>query len=321
MAQSSSPRTAPSPPSPPGQPSQTAQPSSAAQPPPQPSHGPLHQHVLGELRRRIVSGTYAIGDSLPSESSLCAEFSISRGTARQALGTLRSEGLIGGGQGRPPVVRSRAVPQPFETFLSFSRWAVGVGRVPGQRTVEVARRGVHGVAADALGLEEGTPVVEVLRLRLLDGVPAMVERDTFIEPVGRLIFEFDPDTGSIYDHLISRGADLHAARHVIDAVAADETDADLLEVPAGAPLLRERRTTRNAAGVPVEYADDRYLPELAAFTIDNTQDTSLAMVRFPTASAAAASLVSPTAGRAGTAPVSDLTDVATITDPNQEPSA
>ncbi|GAA1402024.1 GntR family transcriptional regulator [Oerskovia paurometabola] len=255
-----------------------------------------------------MSGTYAIGDSLPSESALCAEFSISRGTVRQALGTLRSEGLIGGGQGRPPVVRSRAVPQPFETFLSFSRWAAGVGRVPGQRTVEVARRGVHGVAADALGLEEGTPVVEVLRLRLLDGVPAMVERDTFIEPVGRLIFEFDPDTGSIYDHLISRGADLHAARHVIDAVAADETDADLLEVPAGAPLLRERRTTRNAAGVPVEYADDRYLPELAAFTIDNTQDTSLSMVRFPTASVAAASLVSPTTGT-------------TEIEPTQEPSA
>ncbi|MNI98974.1 UTRA domain protein [compost metagenome] len=51
---------------------------------------------------------------------------------------------------------------------------------------------------------------------------------------------------------------------MIDAVAADETDADLLEVAVGAPLLRERRTTRNAAGVPVEYADDRYLPAAPA---------------------------------------------------------
>lgn len=238
----------------------------------------LHRNVLAELRLRIVSGRYAIGDALPSEASLCAEFDVSRGTVRQALGVLRAEGLVGGGQGRPPVVRSRAVPQPFETFLSFSRWAHDQGRTPGQRTVEVARRGVSGVAADALGLEEGVPVVELLRLRLLDGEPAMIERGTFVEDVGRFIFAFDPDSGSIYDHLIAHGADLHAARHVIDAVAADETDADLLDVPAGTPLLRERRTTRDAGGRAVEYSEDRYLPELAAFTVDNTQDSSIARV-------------------------------------------
>jgi GntR family transcriptional regulator len=238
----------------------------------------LHRDVLAELRLRIVSGRYAIGDALPSESALCAEFEVSRGTVRQALGALRAEGLIGGGQGRPPVVRTRAVPQPFETFLSFSRWARGQGRSPGQRTVEVARRGVTGVAADALELAEGVPVVELLRLRLLDGEPAMIERGCFVEDVGRLIFQFDPDSGSIYDHLIAHGADLHSARHVIDAVAADETDADLLDVPVGTPLLRERRTTLDLARRPVEYSEDRYLPELAAFTVENTQDGALARV-------------------------------------------
>ncbi|MFC7616496.1 hypothetical protein ACFQV2_26535 [Actinokineospora soli] len=64
-----------------------------------------------------------------------------RGTVRQALAALRHEGLIGGGQGKPPVVRETAVAQPFETFLSFTRWAKQIGREPGQRTVEIARRG------------------------------------------------------------------------------------------------------------------------------------------------------------------------------------
>lgn len=244
---------------------------------------PLHHSVFVELRRRIVAGTYRLGDPLPSEALLCDEFRVSRGTMRHALATLRADGLIGGGQGRPPVVRSRAVPQSFDTFLSFSRWVRGIGRVPGQRTVEVARRGVSGAAADALDLPEGTPVVELLRLRLLDGEPAMVERSTFLEHVGRALFDFDPDSGSVYDHLIASGVQIASARHVIDAVAADPVDAELLEVPEGTPLLRERRHTRDASGALFEYAEDRYLPALAAFTIDNTRDGSAPAVRRPSA--------------------------------------
>jgi GntR family transcriptional regulator len=245
------------------------------------SSAPLHQSVFAELGRRIVAGVYPIGSALPSEAQLCDEFGVSRGTVRQALGSLRTEGLIGGGQGRPPVVRSRAVPQSFDTFLSFSRWVRGIGRVPGQRTVEIARRGIHGDAADALGLEEGTLVVQLLRLRLLDGEPAMVERSNFLDPAGRILLAFDTDSGSLYSHLIENGIVIASARHVIDAVAADEVDAELLEVPVGTALLRERRHTRDAAGVLFEYAEDRYLPELAQFTIENTRDGAPATVRRP----------------------------------------
>ncbi|GLZ40324.1 GntR family transcriptional regulator [Actinokineospora sp. NBRC 105648] len=232
---------------------------------------PLHLRVADDLRGRISRGQLPVGAALPSEAQLCEEFAASRGTVRQALAALRNEGLIGGGQGKPPVVRQSAVAQPFETFLSFTRWARQMGRVPGQRTVEIARRGASPVAADALGVDEGTPVVEVLRLRLLDGIPTMLERSSFIEPVGRLLFDFDADGGSIYEHLLSRGIDLRAARHTIDAIAATTTDANLLTITEGAPLLRERRRATDAAGTTVEYGDDRYRPDLVTFTIDNVQ--------------------------------------------------
>lgn len=232
----------------------------------------LHAELLTELRRRIVGGVYDVGAALPSEAALRSEFGVSRGTVRQALGALRGEGLIGGGQGRPPVVRSRAVPQSFATFLSFSRWARELGREPGQRTVEVARRVASSTVADALGIDEGDAVVEVLRLRLLDGAPALIERSAFVADVGLRIFEFDPDEGSIYDHLTARGVELVDATHVIDAVAADDVDAGLLGVPAGTPLLRERRTARDQDGRVVESSDDRYLPAQVTFTVENRRD-------------------------------------------------
>ena len=235
---------------------------------------PLHTRVADELRRQIVDGELAPGEKLPSEARLCEEFDASRGTIRNALARLRQEGLIAGGQGRAPVVREQAVGQPFENLLSFTAWALGIGRVPGQRTVEVARRRASVEAAEALGLEEGAPVVELLRLRLLDGEPAMLERSTFVEPVGRHLFDFDPDTGSIYAYLLAHGVDLASARHTIDAVAADDTDADLLEVRIGTPLLRERRRAVSADGVPQEYGDDRYRPDRVTFTIDNARSGS-----------------------------------------------
>lgn len=235
----------------------------------------LHVQVADELRTEILRGDFAPGAQLPSESRLCTRFNASRGTIRSALSTLRHEGLIGGGQGRPPVVRDTALRQPFETLLSFTAWATQVGRVPGQRTIELARRGASPAAAEALAIEVGTPVVEVLRLRTLDGEPAMLERDSWIEPIGRLLFDFDPDQGSIYAYLTEQGVDLHSARHTMDAVAAEEIDADLLEIPVDSPLLRERRRTTSAEGLPLEYGDDRYRSDLVTFTIDNARPTSV----------------------------------------------
>ncbi|MGW3041970.1 GntR family transcriptional regulator [Kitasatospora sp. NPDC001159] len=243
---------------------------------------PLHQRLGAEFQRRIESGEWPEGEPVPSESQLCAEFGASRGPVRQALAMLRREGSLVGGRGKPPVARRSAPSQPFGTFLSFTQWARTIGREPGQTTVEVARRRATPEAAARLGLTEGEPVVELVRLRLLDGVPAMLERSTFVHEVGRILFDFDPDTGSVYEELLRRDVDLHHARHTIDAVAAEPSDAELLRITVGDPLLRVRRLTTSSQGVPLEDADDRYLPAMATFTIENTINGRTVIGRYRT---------------------------------------
>ncbi|EOM74565.1 hypothetical protein Rrhod_4154 [Rhodococcus rhodnii LMG 5362] len=218
-----------------------------------------------------MDGTYGVGTSLPSESALCTEFDVSRGPVRQALATLRTEGLIVLSQGRPATVRSRDVAQTLDTFTPFSQWAQRTGRTPGSRTIEIARRRASGAAADALGLSPDDHVVQILRVRFLDDEPTMIERSTYIDEVGSLLFGFDTDSGSMTDYLTSRGVKFDAMEHVLDAVAADATDADALAIAQGAPLLRERRTSRTDAGEPFEYADDRYRPDLVTFSIVNSR--------------------------------------------------
>lgn len=240
---------------------------------------PLHEQLRAEFLRRISSGVWPEGALLPSEAELCAEFGASRGPVRQALAALRVEGAIAGGRGKPPVVRPAVPSQSVETFMSFTEWAESVGKVPGQHTVEIAKRAAGELLAEQLGLAATDQVVTLLRLRSLDGVPAMVERSHFVLAAGVKLFDFDTDAGSTFRYLLAAGVDLHSARHIIDAVAADVTDAELLGVPEGAPLLRERRVTYSSQGEALEYADDRYRPELANFMISNTLHGRAPLVR------------------------------------------
>ncbi|MEY8040202.1 GntR family transcriptional regulator [Saccharopolyspora cebuensis] len=230
---------------------------------------PRHRLIADALREDIRTGRRAVGEALPSESALCRRWGVSRGPVRQALAALKAEGLITAAQGRPPVVRSPEPSQSLRSFTPFSRWARDCGREPGSRTLEVARRRAPGPVAEALGLGPDDFVVVVLRARYLDGEPVLVERSAFTEDVGGHLLSFDPDSGSITEHLTARGADFAAITHVLDAVLADEVDAEALGIERGAPLLRQRRTSRTAAGVPFEHSDDRYRPERVTFTITN----------------------------------------------------
>lgn len=240
---------------------------------------PLHEQIAGDLRHRIATGELPVGAALPTEAELQARWRGSRGPVRQALAALRMEGLIGGGRGKPPTVRRSQLSQPFDSFLSFSRWAVNLGRRPGQQTVEIARRQAGDEVAGILRIPPRTPVVQLVRLRLLDGEPVMVERTSLTTAYGESLFDHDPDDGSIYAHLISRGLEVGGAHHVIDAVLADATDAELLDVAVGGPLLRERRTAFTVEGDVFEYSDDRYRPDRVTFTIANAPDNHPALDR------------------------------------------
>jgi GntR family transcriptional regulator len=240
---------------------------------------PLHEQLYERMHERIRSGEWAEGDRVPSEQVLIAEFGTSRGPIRQALATLRAEGAIDGGRGAPPRVR-RAVPsQPFGTFISFTEWATELGRVPGQQVIEAARRSAGEETAALLGITEGDSVVEIVRLRLLDGEPAMLERSAFPLDVGRVLLAADLDERSIYQTMREHALAPSRARHVFDAVAADDLDASTLRTPPGSPLLRVRRTGWVTDGRLVEVADDRYLPSMATFAVENISDARTPLIR------------------------------------------
>lgn len=59
-----------------------------------PANNRLYQHVARDLSAAIARGEYQVGDRLPAERELSAEFDVSRPTVREALIALEAQGLV-----------------------------------------------------------------------------------------------------------------------------------------------------------------------------------------------------------------------------------
>ncbi|WP_246180402.1 GntR family transcriptional regulator [Kocuria coralli] len=228
----------------------------------------MYRQIAEDLRRRIVSGEMAEGALLPTEAALCELWGTSRGPVRNALAQLRREGLIDTGQGRQGSVISRQARQPIDVYLPFTRWAEVHGRQPGAHTVSLSLRRAGEDCAAQLDVPPEAMVVELVRLRLLDGEPTMLERTRFREDVGRLLFDADLEAGSITAYLATRGLNFDQVEVEIDAIGADPLDADLLGIDEASPVLRLRRRSSDADGRAFEYSDDRYRSDTVRFTVN-----------------------------------------------------
>ena len=78
----------------------------------------LSSQVADELRSRIEGGMYAAGDKLPTEQVLVEKFGFSRTVIREAVATLRADGLLESRQGAGVFVLGPQ--QSDETLALFS---------------------------------------------------------------------------------------------------------------------------------------------------------------------------------------------------------
>ncbi|MFJ2629526.1 GntR family transcriptional regulator [Streptomyces sp. NPDC087532] len=227
--------------------------------------------IADAIRRAILEGDYAVGAQLPSESELVARWSASRGTVRQAVALLTSEGLIGSRQGARRIVLRQERRHSFAELNSFAQWARSMGLKVTSRILVRTRREATPEEAHRLALPEGTEILHVLRLRSLEGEPTMVERTVYADWAAPAVEALPEDCVSIMDS-IARDAGIVAqyGEHLIDAVAADTEDAGLLHVRHGSPLLRQRHVTCDQSGQAIEWTDDRYRAGSVAFSVSNS---------------------------------------------------
>ncbi|MDP5228668.1 MULTISPECIES: GntR family transcriptional regulator [Arthrobacter] len=233
-----------------------------------------YRKLAASMRLEIEAGEFGNNGRLPSEESLAEQYGVSRGTVRNALALLRANGLVTSRRGTRRVVLGTARTQSFQELLSFTAWARAQGEEPGARTLHCLSRPASAAETEALQLDDGAVVTEVLRLRLLGRVPVMLERTVYPERTGAVIGGLAPDSLSHTEVLDASGAVFADSEHTIDVVPADSVDAGALGCAEGTGLLREIRRATDPAGVPLLWSEDRFLPGTVSFSVHNSASVS-----------------------------------------------
>ncbi|RKP56063.1 GntR family transcriptional regulator [Pararobbsia silviterrae] len=215
---------------------------------------PLYLQIKDTLRARILDGTYPPHSQMPSEHALCAMFSVSRITVRQALGDLQKEGLVFRLHGKGTFVSK---PKAFQNVTWLQGFAeamssMGYEIVNELRSVRPVKASRH--VAERLKLAEGASVFEIHRVRLLNREPVSLELTWVPESIGKRIANADLVTRDIFLIIENDcGVPLGHADLSIDAILADDDIVEALRVEEGSPVLRIERLTHDAQGHPIDY--------------------------------------------------------------------
>jgi GntR family transcriptional regulator len=200
-----------------------------------------YRAVGDDLRRRIEAGEFGPGRLLPSEAELSAAYGVSRVTVRKALESLRADGgLVDSRQGYGWYVAGHPLRQSLGRLGTIEDQLAASGRDTERRILDFGFVAAPRRAREVLGVDT---VLRVRRLNLADGEPFARVTVWVPEELGGALSRTDVARSSFYELL---PVPVGGATQTIGAAAASESDARLLEVPVGSPVLRCERITYRA---------------------------------------------------------------------------
>ena len=209
---------------------------------------PYYLQLADRIRDRISAGTIAVGERLPSEGELATSWNLSRATVREALRLLEEHGWV------TRIARRGAFASmpPQRGWLLHGREGFFENESRLHRVTTEVLRAEQTVlpqfAVEALRLPSGSEGYVLERVRELDGKIALYSINYLPWRIGRVVALSDvpAGTGSLNTTLQRAGYDVAGASRTVEAVAADGSVAQRLQVPTGAPLLKIKSTSWNS---------------------------------------------------------------------------
>lgn len=227
---------------------------------------PLYAQVEDVLTERIASGALPAGCQLPSEESLISEFNVSRTTVRTTIQNLVRQGLVEIRRGKGTFVAQPRITQELTELTGFVEDMRVLGRhattrVLGKRVVPASES-----VARQLALPVGASVVQILRVRLADGVPLSFDETYLPEELGGRVMANDLATEPIFSLLEERySTPLLEADYQLEASIADAAVAMALAVSPGSPIFLIERTSYSVGHRPVDYEKLHYRGDYMRF--------------------------------------------------------
>ena len=217
---------------------------------------PLYDLIEQNLRELILRGQLNMGESVPSELELAELYGVSRLTVRKALDNLTRQGWLIRRHGVGTFVAHPNVTEITPSKLSFTEQMRAIGRKPSSRLISLHIVAAKVEVANILKMEQGEPVVEIVRLRLADGEPILLEtsylsqkRFPGLENATELTYS------SLYDWLATHyQTSVAVMDQTLEPVLLSEVQAQQLETEPGTPAMLSKVLAYTNGAEPIEYS-------------------------------------------------------------------
>ncbi len=217
---------------------------------------PLYDQIQRNIRQLILDGHLQEGQLVPSEWELAALYDVSRLTVRRALDELVHQKWLRKRQGVGTFVTRPKIASIAPDKLSFTQQMLAIGRTPSSRLLSCKKVPAPAHIASLLGLEKKAPLVEIVRVRLADGQPILLESSSL--PFARfpeLLHCPILESGSLYAYLYEHyGVEITRMEQRLKPVLLTAEQARLLDAQEGSPSIRSDILAYSHLDEVVEYS-------------------------------------------------------------------
>lgn len=231
---------------------------------------PLYFQLAEHLREQIELGQLKPGDQLPSERELGEQSNISRMTARQAIMYLVRQGRLTVRPGIGTFVAEPKLTHDTLHLLGFTEEMLRNGQAPESEVLEQSLVAPPPGVAARLKLQPDEAAVKIVRLRLSQGTPLLLETVFLPERLAPGLQHQDLSQASLYALLEQQfGLPLDHAQQTLEVTSANDDEAQLFGILPGTTLLLLEGVTYTADEQPVESFKALYVGDKFKFALDS----------------------------------------------------
>ncbi|SHE55657.1 GntR family transcriptional regulator [Atopostipes suicloacalis DSM 15692] len=218
-----------------------------------------YEMIAGKIRQRIREEVYPVDSLIPDQVSLAKEFKVSRMTVKKAMDILELEGLILRKRGAGTFVKKTALSEGLTASIMEYE-----GLTKQLANQEVKSQVIsfkldfpNELTQEKLMLDKHDPIYKIIRLRVVDDAPYILEH-TIMN--ANLIPGINEDIlhQSIYDYIHKElNLQFGGAHRIIQADKASEYDQKYLDCDEHDPILEIEQVVYLEDGTPFEYSRSR----------------------------------------------------------------
>lgn len=215
---------------------------------------PIYDQLV-EILINKIENEMEPNDRMLSERRICDEYGVSRTTVRLAMADLEHMGYIYKRHGKGTFVS--ALNQNSQNLMdsySFTDHMKSQGKKPSTKVLSFEVVESTKYFSEKLGIKPGEKMIKIVRLRLADNIPMMIERTylplrqfiglTKEKVIEKPLYEiFKEDYGEI----------IKVADEEFSAGIIADQEAELLDIPLDSACLKLLRTTYNDDNIVIEF--------------------------------------------------------------------